>query len=256
MDNSYYKTHQICVHLDGYDSESIEYLNRKNLYYTMNNENLGVPRGFNTLIDRATYSESLFVHDDFYFTKNWDYNLHRWTKEMDERFPDYVRLIGYRLCEPNFGSFPPICDCGKNIEDFNKSTTLNKLYKYIEENCPHEIGGNSDGWTYHSLYPTKICQSIKWSTYLNTCADIDFTMKILKYFRHNKLKFLMFSVKDLCIYHFQTIATPKSKLSQIGCDKFREKWKMEVSTARNIIENEVMKSELLIKENLKNGEIS
>ncbi len=241
--NSYYKTHQICVHLDGYDKESIDYLNIKDLNYTMSKNNIGVPRSFNILADTSIYKELIFAHDDFYFTKNWDYNLHRWEEEIDKRFPDYLKFIGHRLCEPNPGSFPPLCNCGKTIDEFNEDINHTKLYSYIERNCPHKIGGCVDGWIYQSLYPTKICQEVRWSTDINTCADIDFAMRILRYLRKNKLKFLMFTVKDLNMYHFQTTATPKSKLPQIGCEKFKDKWNMELSDARKIIENEVIRSE-------------
>ncbi len=242
LENSYYKTHQFCIHVNGYDKESINYLDNRDIKYITTKE-IGSSEAMNLCIDQVNYDNVLTISDDCYFTKHWDYYLHQWEIELNDKFPDYSKIIGYRWCEPNFGSFPPICDAGKNIDEFN----LNKLNEYISKNSTHDMGK----WMANSLYPTEIISKCRYSPEFYTKGnDLDQTIKMLKYLKDNSIKFLIFSVKDCCVYHFQRIASSKSKIPGSSEDRiklFRTKWDMNIQDALIMLNNEVQRSILLVK---------
>ncbi len=237
IQNSYYKTHQICVHIDGYDEPTISVLNKYSLPYTLTSENIGPSHGFNILSTQILHNV-VVGHDDCYFTKNWDLNLHKWELELNRRFPEYMKIIGYKWCEPNFGSFPPICNAGKCLETFNEEL----LNNYIQTHSSHTIDATQDGWLFNSLYPKQLFEKFRWSTDFHQCADMDFAITFLSYLKNTQAKFLIFSVNDVNVYHFQTVATPKSKLPKNGCEKFMEKWNITLDEAWKIIKTEVDRS--------------
>lgn len=255
--NSNYRTHQLCVFSDNSDKETIYYLDniRSNcpdnfkLDYIYSEEHVGVSSALNTCADQAIYNNVLLASDDCYFTKNWDYHLHQWETELNNKFSNYVNIIGYRFCEPNFGSFPPVCDAGKSISEFD----TNKLNDYIMKYSIHNI----DLWFFNSLYPKDIFIKCRWSPefYPKDCSDIDFGMTLLKYLKDNDLKFLIFSVKDCYIYHFQRISTIKNigdssipkNIDNNNDILFEKKWSMKVPEAYNLLDLETERSISLIK---------
>lgn len=240
LENSYYKTHQLFIHVNDYDKESIDYLKSKNVEYIAT-EDVGQPIGLNMCIDNVKLDNILVTNDDCYFTKNWDYYLHQWEIELNSRFPDYLKFIGCRWLEPNPGSFPPICDAGKNIKEFN----IGKLNDYILKYSVHDIGE----WFFNSLFPTEIMTKCKFSPEFSpiSCVDIDHGMKITKYLKDNNRKFLMASVKDCCMYHFQRIARLKNKRDTDNSSLFEKKWNIDVGHAYCMLNEETRKSIKLIK---------
>lgn len=242
LENSYYNTHQLFIHVNDYDKDAIKYLDSKNVEYIAT-ENVGEPIGLNICIDNLKNDNVLITNDDCYFTKNWDYYLHQWEIELNAKFPDYIKFIGYRWCEPTPGSFPPICDAGKNIKEFN----IDKLNEYISKNSIHNVGE----WLFNSLYSTEVLTKCKFSPEFSpkSLGDIDQVMKTLIYLKEKKKKFLMFSVKDCCIYHFQRVASTKNRPDgEINhAPLFEKKWNMGIGDAWNLINNEVKRSISLIK---------
>lgn len=241
LENSYYNTHQLCIHVNGYDEESMVYLDNMNIKYIVTEE-IGAPDATNLCIDIAKCDNTIITNDDCYFTKNWDYYLHQWEIEMDNKFPDYVKFIGYRWCEPNFGSFPPICNAGKNIKEFN----IHKLNEYILNNSVHDIGN----WYFNCTYPTNILKKCKFSPEFSPKGnEADFGLKILKYLKENNMKFLIFSVRDCYVYHFQRVASSKHRPEGDNANPslFEKKWNMSIQTAYNSLHNEVKRSINIIK---------
>jgi len=243
LENSYYKTNQLCIHVNGNDKESTDYLDSKNIKY-INTKEIGVPEAFNLCIDRAIYNTSIITNDDTYFSKNWDYYLHQWEIEMKDKFPDYLQFIGYRWCEPTFGSYPPICNAGKNVKEFD----VNKLNEYILKNSKHELGN----WYFNCTYPTNILRQCKFSPEFSPKGnEADFGLKILNYLKKNNSKYLMFGVKDCYIYHFQRTASKKHRPQGDTAypEIFRKKWNMSIQDAYNLLNNEVKRSTKLIMTN-------
>ncbi len=239
LENSYYDTNQICIHINGYDKDSIEYLNRKGIIHTMTEANIGIS-AINLCVDRATFDNVLLANDDCYFTKNWDRDLHLWEEELNAKFPDYRKIIGYRWCEPLNGSFLPICNAGKTIEEFD----INKLNEYVAKYSKHEI---SKRWLFNSLYPRDVFFKCRYSPefYPASGMDSDFMMKVLKYFKDNNEKFLIFGIDDCCVYHFQGRASKKNKLKIPGKDNsklYMQKWGVCIKDTFNMIDEEVLRS--------------
>ena len=243
LENSYFKTHQICVHVNGYDEESVLYLNSKNLKYTLTQDNIGIAEGMVRCVEQAICDNILVANDDYYFTKNWDYYLHKWDLELNENFHDYKKFIGFQVCEPNFGSFPPVCHAGKSIDEFD----INKLYEYITENSVHDVGK----WLYGSIYPREIISRFNPSSdfYPKSCFDIDFIMQILRHLNDNDIKYLIFSAMDCYVYHFQSKSSLKNMTDggRSNSKLFEKKWNMGVKDAYNILDGEVERSILSIK---------
>lgn len=245
--NSYYDTNQICVHINGYDKDSIEYLDNKKIRYTMSEYNIGIS-AINFCADRAIHDSVLLANDDCYFTKNWDYDLHRWEEELNVKFSDYKKIIRYRWCEPINGSFPPVCNAGRTIDEFD----INKLNEYVTKNSRHEI---TKKWLFNSLYPRDVFTECRYSHefYPASGADSDFMMKVLKYFKDNNIKFLIFGIEDCCIYHFQGRASIKNKLNLVNknnAELYKQKWNVHISDTFDLIDNETIRSISLIKESL------
>lgn len=245
LENSYYKTHQIFIHVNGIQEDTINYLeqiktNPKyksfDIKYVVTEE-IGAPEAINMCIDQARYDTSIIINDDCYFTKNWDYYLHQWEIEMNNKFPGYIKFIGYRWCEPNFGSFPPICSAGKNIKEFN----VDKLNEYVSKNSVHDIGN----WYFNCTYPTDILRKCKFSPEFSPKGnEADFALKVLNYLKENNKKFLIFGTRDCYVYHFQRIASTKHRP---GGDTaypslFKQKWNMTIQDAYNLLNNEIKRS--------------
>lgn len=248
LENSYYKTNQICIHINGYDEDSMKYLDSKNIKYTMTEENIGIS-AINLCVDGAIYDNVLLTNDDCYFTKNWDYDLHLWEEELNVKFPNYQRIIGYRWCEPINGSFLPICDAGRTIEEFN----IDKLTEYITKYSRHVV---SKRWLFNSLYPRDVFYQCKYSPefYPASGMDSDFMMKVLKYFKDNNIKFLIFGIDDCCVYHFQGRASIKNKLKipyKDNSELYKQKWGVGIKDTFNMIDNEVIRSVSLIEDSIK-----
>lgn len=251
IENSHFKDNQIFIHINDYDKESIDYLynmkkNYKNINY-ITTKNIGEPDALNLLIDNidSRIENTIITNDDCYFSYNWDYNLDIWIKELSSRFPDYLKFIGYRWCEPTPGSFPPICNAGKNIDEFNTP----ELYRYISEYSRHEIGD----WYPNSLYHTKILKMIRFDPLFNPkpLADIDFITSSFRYLNNHNIPFLIFGVKDVCIYHFQKVASLKNRPGgEIDNAKiFENKWKIGIESTWKLINNEIGRSISLINNN-------
>lgn len=249
IENSYFGDNQIFVHVNDHDRKSINYLKdikeqHENIDY-IDTGDIGEPEALNLCIENIDpkIDNTIITNDDCYFTKNWDYNLNTWIQEFNIRFPYHLKFIGYRWCEPTPGSFNPICNAGTNINEFN----LLELYKYVFQYSIHDIGE----WYPNSLYPTKILKEIKFDSLFNPkpLADIDFMMKTFKYLGNEKIPFLILGVKDVCVYHFQRIASlknrPKGEIDNVKL--FENKWNMSIEKSWKLIGDETKRSITLIE---------
>lgn len=248
IDNSYFDN-QIYVHINDCDKKSIDYLEEikkahENINYIAT-ENIGEPDALNLLIDAIDprIDNTIITNDDCYFTTNWDYNLNVWLQYMNIKFPNHLKFIGYRWCEPTPGSFPPICNAGRDINQFNHK----EINEYISRYSKHEIGD----WYPNSLYPTKILKKIRFDPLYNPkpLADIDFVMRTFKYLNDEKTPFLIFGVKDVCIYHFQRVASLKNRPNgeKDNAKIFENKWNISVENMWKLINDEVKRCIIMMK---------
>lgn len=249
LNNSYYKTNQLCIHINEYNRESIDYLKSKNIKYTLSKDNIGISAAINLCADRAIYENVLIANDDCYFTSSWDLSLNKWYIELDKLFPKYLKFICYRWIEPIPGSFQPICNAGRNINDFNSN--ISELHSYIANHCKHAPRRD---WLFNSTYPRDVFLNCKYSDefFPASGADEDFVMKVFEYLKKNNKKFLIFGINDCCVYHFQGRAMEKAKLllpsSYIdNSSLFKQKWKIDAGEFFNIVHREVNRSIKLIE---------
>lgn len=260
MQNSHYKTHEICIHINGHDKDIIDYLSdylHNPVYHndaiptikcSISEKNLGVSEGFNRCTELATQPYILLGSDDYFFSKDWDYKLHEWQIELDKKFPDYQKFICFRFCEPGTTSFPPMCSAGKAIEEFDES----KLNDYIKTYSCHKLRGCQDKWLWNAIYPRDTFNKVRWSSefFPIDCADIDFGMQLYTHLKDNNIKFLMLSVQDGCVYHFQKVTSnrvEKETNATSNSGLFEKKWNKTVKQAYELIYNEVDRSESLIR---------
>jgi glycosyltransferase involved in cell wall biosynthesis len=251
LQNSYYKTHQLCIHINGYNQKSIDYLknlNNKNIIYTISDNNIGLPKATNICIKNTIFDKIIFIADDLYFPINWDYNLHQWEIELNNKFPDYVHLISYKYCEPYKGSFLPPCEAGTDINNFDES----KFNEHLKKYSVHDI----QDWLSNSLYPKNILLKCPiQEDFEYNLSDIDYTLTVLKYFKDNNIKYLLFCAKDVCVYHFGSIASKKSLQRHVPdftiVPKFENKWNMTVDSAyHKVLDPECKRSNKLVKDML------
>ena len=75
LKNSFF-SHQIIVHINGYDKNTEKILLDQKITYTKSIRNIGLCSGVNIASKKATTNYILYAHDDMYFLPNWDLALY------------------------------------------------------------------------------------------------------------------------------------------------------------------------------------
>jgi len=130
LKNSNHK-HQIIVHVNGNDIETVTYLNNNNIEFTSSKVNLGLCRGVNIASRLAKTDYIVYAHDDMYFLPEWDQHL---KNEID-----LINDTKFYLSSTQIGPLPSdnlkpnhiYYDAGKNINNFNETDLLNN-YKNLK----------------------------------------------------------------------------------------------------------------------------
>ena len=130
LKNSNHK-HQIIVHVNGNDIETVTYLNNNNIEFTSSKVNLGLCSGVNIASRLAKTDYIVYAHDDMYFLPEWDQHL---KNEID-----LINDTKFYLSSTQIGPLPSdnlkpnhiYYDAGKNINNFNETDLLNN-YKNLK----------------------------------------------------------------------------------------------------------------------------
>ena len=130
LKNSNHK-HQIIVHVNGNDIETVTYLNNNNIEFTSSKVNLGLCRGVNIASRLAKTDYIVYAHDDMYFLPEWDQHL---KNEID-----LINDTKFYLSSTQIGPLPSdnlkpnhiYYNAGTNINNFNETDLLNN-YKNLK----------------------------------------------------------------------------------------------------------------------------
>lgn len=130
--NSYYKDAPFIIHAenctDGTDEWLFENKDKYNLeYYVEKNKiPIGIGGGMNFCADKVKTEYIMFLHSDFYVTKNWDKAL----MDIHEKYPNEKLWVNSHRVEPNMFNNPssrpgtaivPIDTFGAYFHDFDSN---------------------------------------------------------------------------------------------------------------------------------------
>ena len=123
--------HQIIVHVNGNDIETVTYLNNNNIEFTSSKVNLGLCSGVNIASRLAKTDYIVYAHDDMYFLPEWDQHL---KNEID-----LINDTKFYLSSTQIGPLPSdnlkpnhiYYNAGTNINNFNETDLLNN-YKNLK----------------------------------------------------------------------------------------------------------------------------
>ncbi len=101
--NSYYNTAPFIVHAENCTDGTNEWLEQVKdqydlqIYIDMNDSPKGIGGGMNFCVDNVTTEFFLFLHSDFYVTKNWDKAL----LDLFDKYPDQKLWVNSWRVEPH-----------------------------------------------------------------------------------------------------------------------------------------------------------
>ena len=67
--------HEIIVHINGNDDQTLDYLKKENIKYSQTLENVGLCSGVNIASKLSSKNYIVYAHDDMYFLPKWDEEL-------------------------------------------------------------------------------------------------------------------------------------------------------------------------------------
>jgi GT2 family glycosyltransferase len=106
--NSYYKDAPFIIHAENCTDGTNEWLLENHLKYNLqiyiqtNEIPLGIGGGMNFCADKAKTEYIMFLHSDFYVTKNWDKAL----MDIHEKYPNEKLWVNPHRIEPNMFNNP------------------------------------------------------------------------------------------------------------------------------------------------------
>jgi GT2 family glycosyltransferase len=106
--NSYFKDAPFIIHAENCTDGTNEWLLENHLKYNLqiyiqtNETPLGIGGGMNFCADKVTTEYIMFLHSDFYVTKNWDKAL----LNMFEKYPNKKLWVSSHRMEPNMFNNP------------------------------------------------------------------------------------------------------------------------------------------------------
>ena len=137
--NSKFK-HEIIVHNNG-DKEPVNsYLQKNNITFTQEDNNIGITGGVNAGAKAATTNYIVYAHDDFYFLPGWDI---AWESEIENLKDNFFYLSGTMVQNGQVNY-----DCGDNLNNFNEKKLLENNHKIIYQDF--------QGSTWHLMLFIKI----------------------------------------------------------------------------------------------------
>ena len=222
LKNSYFKTHQIIVHVNGLDNDTINFLNRNNIQFRNSNVNLGLCRSINNISILSTSEYILYSHDDMYFLPKWDFYLYEEVKKLNtNKFFLSSTQISPKLPVKNTITQHICANFGNTIRDFNESSLLKNFNNYSF----NDMQGSH--WAPHLIH-REIWNSVGGFSEefnLGDGSDPDLNYKLW-----NKGIRIFKMVSKSRIYHFGSLTTRKNKnvKKNNGAKIFLLKWGISI----------------------------
>jgi GT2 family glycosyltransferase len=147
--NSYFKDAPFIIHAENCTDGTNEWLSENHLkynlqIYTQTNEiPLGIGGGMNFCADKVTTEYIMFLHSDFYVTKDWDKAL----LDIHEKYPNEKLWVNSYRIEPNMFNSPdrygtsliPLDVFGAYYHDFDSSSFEDWIEEFKQMNKDYEI---------------------------------------------------------------------------------------------------------------------
>jgi len=210
--------HQIIVHVNQGNDETIPYLESKNILYTHSQENIGICKALNLAAQKATTDYIVYMNDDMYVLPNWDAEL---LKEIN-LLPDNNFYLSATLLEPIPKGNPAVispANFGTDIASFQEEKLLKEYYNFPFQD-----------WS-GSSWPPSIVHKDLWNAVGGYSeefspgfySDPDFSMKLwqkgVRYFK---------GVSASRVYHFQSKSLGRI-IKNDGRKQFYKKWGITAS---------------------------
>jgi GT2 family glycosyltransferase len=147
--NSYFKDAPFIIHAENCDDGTNEWLLENNekynlqIYIQTNEIPLGIGGGMNFCAHHVKTEYIMFLHSDFYVTKNWDKSL----LDMHEKYPEEKLWVNSYRIEPNMFNSPdrfgtsliPLDVFGAYHYDFDSDSFENWVEEFKQINEGYEI---------------------------------------------------------------------------------------------------------------------
>ena len=215
--------HEIIVHVNGNDYETLEYLTKINIKFTKTTTNIGLCSGVNLASKESTTNYIVYAHDDMYFLPKWDYYL---AEEINKLNTNLFYLSSTQISHINSNTNKEIANhiyfnAGNNINNFNEDKLL-KNYKNLEF---FELQGSH--WAPHVIHKSIWDKVGGFSEEFDPGfgSDPDLNMKLWKQGVR-----IFKGVNNSRIYHFGSLTTRKNKdiVKNNARKTFLLKWKISM----------------------------
>jgi GT2 family glycosyltransferase len=147
--NSYFKDAPFIIHAENCDDGTNEWLLENNekynlqIYIQTNETPLGIGGGMNFCAHHVKTEYIMFLHSDFYVTKNWDKSL----LDVHEKYPEERLWVNSYRIEPNMFNSPdrfgtsliPLDVFGAYYYDFDSDSFENWVEEFKQINEGYEI---------------------------------------------------------------------------------------------------------------------
>ena len=129
---------EVSLFVDGATDGTFEWLEEEGIPHIGRRENKGAYSGWNRSVENCRNEYWIMGESDEFYGPEWDLKLAIWIEELGE---DYIVMP--QLVEPTWGSYPPIYDCGKVVEEFDEE----KFVEYCRRHSSkHEVIADSMGF--------------------------------------------------------------------------------------------------------------
>jgi len=224
--------HEVIIYINSSSDGTLEFIKDNSLKHLYNKNNVGLCKAVNEGVKISKNEYIIYAHDDMYFCPGWDVEFYNEIKKIIVK--DF--FLSGTMIQP-FKSFIYL-DCGKQVEDFNEKSLLEK-YKDIPFN-------NFQGSTWApSLIPKDTWNKVggfseEYGPGLG--SDPDFNMKLWK------IGVRLFKGLGNCrVYHFSSVSLRK-KISNNGSKTFLLKWGISIKFFRKYYLKSDTKFDGILKE--------
>ena len=215
-------SHEIIVHINGNDNETLNYLKKIDIKFTQSENNIGLCSGVNIASKLISKNYVVYAHDDMYFLPNWDGELKNDINEIGHN-NFYLSCTHISSHVPNKSELNHIYfDCGNDIDNFNEKKLLDNFtsLKFYDLQGSH--------WAPHIIHKDLWSKVGGFSEEFNPGfgSDPDLNMKLWK-----EGVRIFKGVNNSRVYHFGSLTTRKNKnIVRNDANKtFLLKWKISIS---------------------------
>ena len=210
--------HEVLVHVNENDTESITILKELNIKYTSSDENIGICKALNRLANIASNEYYLYLNDDMYVLPKWDEYL---AEEISKLKTDKFYLSA-TMIEPKKGGHNCMI-APKDYGDLEKGFDRKELLKDYEKFDFRDWNG--------ATWPPSLVHKKWWNKVggyseefsPGLYSDPDFSMKLWK-----EGVRIFKGLGNSRVYHFQSKSLHRVKLNN-GNKQFKKKWGIPAS---------------------------